>query len=268
MAEQYDVVVIGGGASGLMAAGRAAEKGARVLLLEKMAHPGKKLLLSGKTRCNLSNIKDLKEFIAMFGNNGSFLYRALHVFSRENLLSMLRSYGVETKVERGGRIFPVSDNAEDVLRALCRFAAESRAGLRTNVHVRGIDVKDGKIMGVRTDQYHVAARAVVLAAGGGTYPLTGSTGDGYKMASAIGHTVEPIYPALVPLVVKETGQAASMQGISLKNVRLTSFACPSDQIDLSMVPSCEVGRGLSAKKIHPAVIESRMGEMMMTHFGL
>jgi len=116
----YDVIVIGAGASGMMAAGRAAEAGARVLLLEKMDQPGKKILLSGKTRCNLSNVKDLKGFIAMFGENGPFLYRAFHDFPRESLLSLLNAYGLETKVERGGRIFPVSDQARDVVRVLRR----------------------------------------------------------------------------------------------------------------------------------------------------
>jgi len=129
-------------------------------------------------------------------------------------------------------------------------------------------MKKGRITGVRTDQEHIGASSVILAAGGKTYPLTGSTGDGYKMAFPLGHTIEPLYPALVPLVVKEVEQAASMQGISLKNVRLTAFSCASDQIDLSMIPSCEVGRGFPSKKLHPPVIESRTGEMMMTHFGL
>ena len=266
--EDHDVIVIGAGAGGMMAAGRAAEAGARVLLLEKMKQPGKKILLSGKTRCNLSNVKDLKGFIAMFGDNGPFLYRAFHHFPRENLLNLLSAYGVETKVERGGRIFPVSDRAEDVVFALCLFMEKFQVELRTGIRVEGIETRKGHVTGVQTSEGYFPSKSVVLATGGATYPMTGSTGDGYRMVSPLGHSIVKLRPALVPLIVAETDLAASMQGVSLKNVRMTAFACPSDQIDLSRIPGFETGRGIRSRKRPSAVIESRQGEMMMTHFGL
>jgi len=252
----------------MIAAGRAAETGARVLLLEKMKQPGKKILLSGKTRCNLSNVKDLKGFIAMFGDNGPFLYRALHHFPRESLLNLLSAYDVETKVERGGRIFPVSDHAEDVVRALCRFMEANRVEIRTGIRVESIETRKGYVTGVQTGEGFFPSKSVVLATGGATYPMTGSTGDGYRMVSPLGHSIVKLRPALVPLIVEETDLAASMQGVSLKNVRMTAFACPSDRIDLSRVPAFETGRGIRSKKLPSPVIESRQGEMMMTHFGL
>ena len=266
--QDYDVVVIGGGASGMTAAGRAAETGVRVLLLEKMKQPGKKILLSGKTRCNLSNVKDLNGFIAMFGDNGPFLYRALHHFPRESLLNLLRDSGVETKVERGGRIFPVSDHAEDVVHALRGFMEKHRVELRTGIRVGGIETREGRVTGVRTDEGYFTSKSVVLAAGGATYPMTGSTGDGYRIAASLGHSIVKLRPALVPLIVEETELAASMQGVSLKNVRMTAFACDADQIDLSRIPAFETGRGIRSKKRPTAVIENRQGELMMTHFGL
>lgn len=264
----YDVIVVGAGASGMMAAGRAAEAGARVLLLEKMEQPGKKILLSGKTRCNLSNVKDLKGFIAMFGDNGSFLYRALHEFSRENLLLLLRSYGLETKVERGGRIFPVTDKARDVVLVLLRYLEEHEGDLYTGVNVVGIECREGRITGVRCESGHYSAKAVVLATGGASYPLTGSTGDGYRMVPPLGHTIVKLRPALVPLIVKEVDLAASMQGVSLMHVRMTAFACPAEQININLIPPYETGRGIKTRKPPAPILESRQGEMMMTHFGI
>ncbi len=264
----YDVVVIGAGAGGMMAAGRAAEAGARVLLLEKMVRPGKKILLSGKTRCNLSNTKDLKGFIAMFGDSGTFLYRALHIFPREHLLSFLRTYDVETKVERGGRIFPVSDNAGDVVRALLRNLEAHRVNLHTGMRVVGLERNAERISAVLCEKERFAAGAVVLATGGATYPLTGSTGDGYRMVAPLGHTIVKLRPALVPLVVEEIDLAASMQGVSLMHVRMTAFGCPADKINIDLVPSYETGRGLRSRRPPFPVLESRRGEMMMTHFGI
>lgn len=264
----YDVIVIGAGASGMMAAGRAAEAGARVLLLEKMDQPGKKILLSGKTRCNLSNVKNLKGFIAMFGENGPFLYRAFHDFPRESLLSLLNAYGLETKVERGGRIFPVTDQARDVVRVLLQYLQDHRVDLYTGAKVVGLERREGRISGVQTEQGTFPAKAVVLATGGATYPLTGSTGDGYRLATPLGHTIVKLRPALVPLIVKEVDLAASMQGVSLINVRMTAFACPAEQIKIDLIPAYETGRGIKAKKPPAPVLESRQGEMMMTHFGL
>ena len=265
---EKQIVVIGGGASGLMAAGRAAESGAKVLLLEKMPEPGKKILISGKTRCNLTNTAELDRFISMYGRNGRFLYQAFSRFFRDDLLVFFRCYGVETKIERGGRIFPASDDAHDVVKAFGKYLADNRVKVQTGVCVKIIEIHNRTVTGVRTDSGFIPATAIILAAGGGSYPATGSTGDGYKIAEALGHTIIKLRPALVPLVVKEVELAKNMQGVSLKNVRLTAFSCPADEIDTSLTPKHDYGRGTGHEKAGPPVIESRLGEMMFTHFGI
>ena len=143
------VIVIGAGASGMMAAGRAAESGASVMLLEKTEQPGKKILISGKTRCNLTNSKELDEFITMYGVNGNFLYRAFNRFFRKELLEFLSRYGVETKTERGGRIFPVSDDAEDIVKAFKRYLADNKVQIKTGASVNKILVENGCVPGVQ-----------------------------------------------------------------------------------------------------------------------
>jgi predicted flavoprotein YhiN len=261
------VIVVGAGAGGMMAAGRAAEMGAKVLLLEKTDGPGKKILVSGKSRCNLTNARDLKDFFAMYGPNGRFLHGAFHRFFRDDLLAFLSLYGVETKVERGGRIFPLSNDAADVVKAFRRYLADHGAELRTGVSVKGIAVRDGRVEGVHTQEELLPALAVILATGGATWPATGSTGDGYRMAAAVGHTVTKLRPALVPLVVIEVERAKSMQGVSLRNVRLTAFRGPA-AMDPALTPSKDTGRGLGPRRKKGSVIESRMGEMLFTHFGI
>jgi predicted flavoprotein YhiN len=262
------VIVVGAGASGLMAAGRAAQRGAKVLLLEKTDGPGKKILISGKSRCNLTNARELGDFIAMYGPNGRFLHGAFRRFFRDDLLAFLGRYGVETKVERGGRIFPVSDDAADVVSAFRRYLKDQLVEIHTGADVTGIALSDGRIEGVRTKKGSFPTRAVVLATGGATWPATGSAGDGYRMAAAVGHTVTKLRPALVPLVVAEVERAKSMQGVSLKNVRLTAFRGAAATIDPARTPAKDLGRGLDTKKRRSAVIESRMGEMLFTHFGI
>jgi len=262
------VVVIGAGAAGMMAAGRAAEAGARVLLLEKMDQPGRKILISGKTRCNLTNTRTLPEFIAMYGPNGPFLHAAFHRFFREDLLDILSCYGVETKAERGGRIFPVSDQAADVVGALRRYMDAQEVQLATQSRVFSLAVEEGKITGVMTDRGLTPTAAVIVAAGGATWPATGSAGDGYELAKGVGHRIEKLRPALVPLIVKEIELAKSMQGVSLRNVRLTAFSCRPGKIDPAAVPAHDIGRGMDRKKARGSVIESRFGEMMITHFGI
>ncbi len=262
------VIVVGGGASGMMAAGRAAESGANVLLLEKTERVGKKILISGKTRCNLTNIKESDDFIAMYGSNGRFLYSAFNHYFRDDLLAFLRRHGVETKTERGGRIFPVSDDARDVVRALEHYLVDNGAQTQTCAQVTNILVAKGCVVGVQTKLKTYPTAAVILSTGGVSFPVTGSTGDGYRMAAAVGHTVTRLRPALVPLVVFESEHAMSMQGVSLHNVRLTAYQCAADEIDPSMTQSRDSGRGIMGKRPHLPIIESRMGEMMMTHFGI
>ena len=266
--DERSVIVIGAGAAGLMAAGRAAQMGAKVLLIEKTRHPGQKILISGKTRCNVTNTKELSDFITMYGANGSFLYRAFYRFFRDDLLEFLKRYGVDTKVERGGRVFPVSDDAKDVVTAFRRYLNDAGVKIECHKKVEKILTKDGHVTGVLTEKGEYPSRAVIVATGGATYPATGSTGDGYPMAKALGHTITKIRPALAPLVVKETELARSMQGVSLRNVRLTAFRCTADGIDPNVTPANDCGRGIKGKRPHGQVIESRMGEMMLTHFGI
>ena len=262
------VIVVGAGAGGMMAAGRAAEEGARVLLLEKTDGPGKKLLVSGKSRCNLTNARDLVDFLPMFGPNGRFLHGAFRRYFREDLLAFLGRYGVQTKVERGGRIFPASDEAADVVGAFRRDIEKWGVELRTGVRVTEIAVQGGRVAGVRTERGEWVAGAVVLATGGATWPATGSTGDGYRLAAALGHTVTKLRPALVPLVVREVELAKAMQGVSLRNVRLTAFRGPAEGIDPALTPVKDIGRGTNVRRRRGPVIESRMGEMLFTHFGI
>jgi predicted flavoprotein YhiN len=262
------VIVIGAGAGGMMAAGRAAESGADVLLLEKMEQPGKKILISGKTRCNLTNAKELEEFIAMYGANGKFLYHTFNQYFRKDLLQFLSNYGVETKTERGGRIFPVSDDAQDVVKAVKKYLYDNKVQIKTGVSVTRILVDNGCITGVQAGTKIYQADAVVLATGGASYPATGSTGDGYRLASAVGHTIIKLRPALVPLVVKEIERAKSMQGVSLHNVRLTAYQLKADEIDVAKIPIKDTGRGIRGKRPQSPIIESRMGDMMFTHFGI
>jgi predicted Rossmann fold flavoprotein len=249
-----NIIVIGAGASGMMAAGRASQKGSEVLLLEKTNQPGQKILISGKTRCNLTNAKELDDFIAAYGKNGRFLYGIFSRFFRNDLLALMKHYGVETKTERGGRIFPASDDAHHVVQAFERYLANYGVKIQKNTKVTAIKVEDGHIVGVKTESAFYPAGAVILAVGGASYPATGSTGDGYRIAEDLGHTIIKLRPGLVPLVVKEIELAKSMQGVSLKNVTLTAYRCEAENID-----------SIQGKK---QVIDSRMGEMMMTHFGI
>lgn len=266
--EERRIIVVGAGAGGMMAAGRAAECGAPVLLLEKTDQPGKKVRISGKGRCNLSNTRELADFLAMFGENGAFLHGVFRRFFREELLALLNSHGLETKTERGGRIFPASDRAADVVEALRRYLSAGGVQVRTGTRVDGIRMQRNRVVGVETEHEFLPARAVILATGGSTWPATGSTGDGYAMARSAGHTLVPLRPALVPLVVEEIEVARSMQGISLRNVRLTARACRSEEIREGSDPSRDAGRGIPGKRPSGQVIESRMGEMMLTHFGI
>ncbi|MFC2067186.1 NAD(P)/FAD-dependent oxidoreductase [Chloroflexota bacterium] len=261
-------MVIGAGASGMMAAGRAAELGANVLLMEKTESPGKKILISGKTRCNLTNTRELDDFITMYGPNGRFLYSAFKQYFQDDLLAFLRRYGVETKTERGGRIFPASDDAQDIVKALKRYMSDHGVQVQTYAGVTGILVDKGHVAGVQTGRDAQSTAVVILATGGASYPGTGSTGDGYHMSAAVGHTITKLRPALVPLVVFETERARSMQGVSLRNVRLSSYQCTADEINPSPAPARDSGRGTMGKNPRVPMIESRMGEMMMTHFGI
>ncbi|MFA5400999.1 MAG: NAD(P)/FAD-dependent oxidoreductase [Dehalococcoidia bacterium] len=262
------VLVIGGGAGGMLAAGRAAELGAEVTLLEKMERPGKKVLLSGNGRCNLSNTRDIGEFIAMFGPNGRFLYHAFHHFFRDDLLKLLAGSGIATQAEPDGRIFPVSGKSTDVVKALQKYMSGRGVEILTGVKVTAIEIADNSAVLVKTAAADYLADAVVLATGGASYPQTGSTGDGYRMAAQLGHSMVRLRPALVPLVVKERQAAAGLQGISLSDVRLTCFTCLAEDVDVAATPRADRGRGLGTGKSRPPMLESRRGGIVFTQDGL
>jgi hypothetical protein len=184
------------------------------------------------------------------------------------LLAFLRRYGVETKTEPDGRIFPASDDARDVVKAFQRYLADHGVQMRTGIRATRIQVEGRCVTGVQTEQGIYPAAAVILATGGASYPGTGSAGDGYRMAEAVGHTIVKLRPSLIPLAVHEVQLARSMQGIGLRNVRLTAYQGKADKIDSSSTPTSDVGRGTGREKVPWPIIESRRGEMMLTHFGI
>jgi predicted Rossmann fold flavoprotein len=242
MGESYDVIVIGAGASGMMAAGQAAQMGAHTLLLEKMERPGRKLFISGKGRCNLTNTAPIQDFIEHFGQNGRFLRQAFHRFFTQDLLEFFKAQGVATLTERGGRVFPTSESAQDVIDALERFCYQSGVNLRLNTPVEHVVVVDQQVKGVAISQGVLSAENVIIATGGASYPGTGSTGDGYRLAESVGHQIIPIRPALVPLIT--AGDIAQKcQGLSLRNVEIAVWR--------------------NDKKTDQA-----FGEMLFTHFGV
>lgn len=238
-----NVIVIGAGAAGLMAAGQAAMGGAKVTLLEKNDRPGSKILITGKGRCNLTNAADSQEFIKNIPGNGRFLYSAFDIFNNQDLIGFFHDLGVKTKVERGDRVFPESDKAGDVVEALTRFCREQGVSIVYQHAVKELTQQNGVITGVITGSgENYRADRVILATGGASYPGTGSTGDGYTLARELGHTIIPLKPALVPLETAEDW-VKELQGLTLKNVRAAA---------------------ISDSKI----IAEEFGEMIFTHFGI
>ena len=253
----HQVIVVGGGPAGLMAAGQAAELGARTLLLEKMERPGRKLRITGKGRCNMTNIAPLSDFIAHFEPNGRFLYQAFSQFFAPDLVAFFETLGLRTVTERGGRVFPASDQARDVVDCLVSWARRSGVTIRTKSPVSRLVVEEGRVIGVEVSQFVsrpgeangqppagriFRADAVIVATGGASYPATGSTGDGYRFAQAVGHTIVPIRPALVPL--ETAGDVAPrLQGLGLRNVGVRMCVDGKPQAD-------------------------EFGEMLFTHFGV
>ena len=219
--DMYDIIVVGGGAAGMLASGVAAEKGARVLLIEKNDRLGKKLLITGKGRCNVTNDCAVDAVLAGIPTGSRFLHSALNGFSPRSISSLLESLGVPLKVERGGRVFPESDSASDIVGALIRYMDMTGVVLQRG-RVRRINKDNGRVCGVETTDGINKCRAVILATGGMSYPGTGSTGDGYDIAAALGHIVTPLRGSLVPLAAEQE-LCSRMQGLTLKNVRLSVF---------------------------------------------
>lgn len=240
------IIVIGGGPAGIFAAIGAAQNGNEISVLEKMNGCGKKLLITGKGRCNITSNLDMSEFIKNIPGNGRFLYSAFSNFTNQDIIALLKKHGVMVKDERGNRVFPVSDKAEDVLYALLEEIKKQNIRLQTNTEVTNIVTRNDSVIGLKTKQGDfIPADRVILATGGKSYPTTGSTGDGYLIAKEVGHTITEIRPSLVPLVVKEVVLCKELQGLSLKNVGIKFINKENDKI-----------------------IYEDFGEMLFTHYGV
>ncbi len=239
---QYDGIVIGGGPAGMFAAITAAQQGCRVLLLEKNDRLGKKLLITGKGRCNITNDCTSQEILQNAPRNGRFLYSAMESFPPEAIKTFLEANGCPVKTERGNRVFPVSDRSQSVLEALQRALRANLVDVRT-ARVKKILTQEGNVTGVVTDKEEISSSWVILATGGLSYPTTGSTGDGYAMAKALGHTIIPGEGSLVPLET-EGPDCPDMQGLSLRNV------------------------GVKLLNAKGKALYKDFGELLFTHFGV
>ncbi len=244
--KQFDVIVVGAGAAGLLAAGKAAEIGAKTLLLEKMERAGRKLLITGKGRCNITNDAQMSDFIEHIYPNGRFLRNAFTDFFAKDIVELLNHLGVETIVERGGRIFPTSNKSSDVVNALLEWVSRNNVEVQYNTKIEKLLVSNQTVKGVEViskgSKREIYADSIILCTGGCSYPATGSNGEGYKLVKSLGHTIEPVMPALVPIET-EGNLAERMQGLSLKNVSAIVW--------------------INGKKQ-----KEEFGEMLFTHFGL
>ncbi len=240
------VIVIGGGPAGMMAAITSAEQGNDVVLIEKNRVLGKKLSITGKGRCNITSSLNMDEFIKNTPGNGKFLFSAFNSFTNKDIIDFIENYGIKTKVERGNRVFPVTDKAQDVVNCFTKKLKELNVSICLNTLVKDILIdNDNKAIGVMTNNETIKADKIILATGGKSYPLTGSTGDGYKFAKKLGHTITELKPSLVPLVTYEAEMHKTLQGLSLKNVEIKL-------VDIS-----------KNKEIY-----NDFGEMLFTHFGV
>ncbi|MDA3953689.1 MAG: NAD(P)/FAD-dependent oxidoreductase [Bacteroidales bacterium] len=226
--QKYDTIIIGGGAAGLMAAGQAATLSQNVLVLERMNRPGRKLSITGKGRCNITNTAPLAEFIRQVQPNGRFLRSSFSNFYSEELISFFNSIGVKTIIERGDRVFPDNGKAVEIVKSMVAWCKNKGVVIKTNIRVNSLIIKDDKLLGVRgileengkKENLLFDANKVIIATGGASYPATGSTGDGYKLAKSVGHKVNSILPSLVPLET-EGKIAKELNGLELKNIRGT-----------------------------------------------
>ena len=239
------VIVIGGGPAGMMAAITAAENGNDVTIIEKMPSFGRKLLITGKGRCNITSSLYMSEFIKNTPGNGRFLYSAFQNYTNTDIIEFFKKQGLEVKEERGNRIFPVTDKSIDVLNCFKKRIDELKIKYKLNTKVEKILIRSNEILGVRTNKEIIQTDKIILATGGKSYPLTGSTGDGYKMAKDLGHTITRIKPSLVPLEVYEKEECKRLQGLSLRNV------------GIKIIDS-------ERKKL----IYEDFGEMVFTHFAI
>jgi len=239
----YDVAVVGGGASGIMAAARAAELGAKVLIIERNETLGNKLLITGGGRCNLTNVSgNNRAFLEKLGSGGKFLFSTFSQHGIEDSLNLFKKYGLETKVENEGRVFPITDKASSVLTALTTYMKEGKVEAEYELSGAGLHVRDGEVVGFNTNEGTVVAKSYIIATGGASHPQTGSTGDGWKWLGRAGHTIHEPDTALVPVQIKEEW-VKDLNGISPQNVKITLYAGDEK-------------------------IEARIGRMVFTYFGV
>lgn len=239
------VIVIGGGPAGMMAAISSAEKGNDVIILEKMQSLGRKLLITGKGRCNITSSLDIDEFIKNTPGNGMFLYSVYKQFTNQDIIEFLREEGLEVKEERGNRVFPVTDKSIDVLKCFIKRIKKLNIKVEYETKVEEIIVEENKVCGVIANGKMIKTDKVILATGGKSYPLTGSTGDGYELVRKLGHTTTEIKPSLVPLECYNKEMCKDLQGLSLRNVNIQF-----------------------KDKENNKLIYEDFGEMLFTHFGV
>lgn len=247
---KYDIAIIGGGPAGLMAAGRAGELGARVILLEKNNRPGIKLLASGGTRCNITNASDNpRAMAAKYGKNGKFLLSALHRFGPEAVMDFFERRGVKLKTERAGRVFPVSDRSQDVLDALWKYVRHPNIEFRTGAPVREVITEEGAVKKVILESGEtVEAFQYIIATGGVSYPATGSSGDGLAWLGSMGHQIVKPLPGLTPIILNDA-IVAELAGLSLHDIEVTAFE-GKKRIDSRLGDIIFTGNGMSGPAIH------------------
>ena len=235
------ICIIGGGPAGIISAGIAGSKGNDVTLIEKNDRIGKKLFITGKGRCNITNSNPIEDFFDNIISNKNFLYSSFYTFNNDDIIKLLDKYGLKVKVERGNRVFPNSDKSSDVINAFGKFLSDNNVKVMLNTNVKSVNVINGKFH-INIKREEIISDKLLIATGGKSYPTTGSTGDGYRFAKKLGHTITDINPSLVPIEIKETW-IKELQGLSLKNVEISA-------------------------RVNNKLIYNEFGEMIFTHYGI
>ncbi|MCI6139457.1 MAG: NAD(P)/FAD-dependent oxidoreductase [Clostridiaceae bacterium] len=243
MSKTKEIIIVGGGAAGMIASVAAAREGARVRLFEKNEKLGKKLFITGKGRCNITNACDMEELLASVVSNSKFLFSSFYGFTNQNMMELLESQGVHLKVERGSRVFPRSDKSSDVIAALASLMKKEGVEIQLQAEAHGLVIQDKAVRGIRLGSQVEKADRVIVTTGGLSYPTTGSTGDGYRWAQECGHQITDLSPALVPFVTAEADTVKDLQGLALRNVETSVYSGKRE-------------------------LYREMGEMLFTHFGV